>query len=134
MSFFEAVRTCMVEKYARFSGRATRAEYWWFYLFTFLVIMGAVTLMVIGAVLEEMQMGNDLVNLSLIFFGLLVTFSLIIPSIAATVRRLHDTGRSGWWYFVSFIPYVGDIILIVFCCLPSESGENEYGEEWTEDA
>ena len=127
MSFFEAVRICMVEKYFRFSGRATRAEYWWFYLFTFLAAMGAATLMIVGAVLEELQMGNEIVNLSLIFFGLIVCLSLVIPSIAVTVRRLHDTGRSGWWYLVSFIPYVGDIILIVFCCLRSEEGENEWG-------
>lgn len=134
MSFFEAVRTCMVEKYFRISGRAPRAEYWWFYLFTNLVAIVAVMVMVIAALLLSMEITSPMISWSLLFFGLIVCLSLVIPSITVTIRRLHDTGRSGWWYLVNFIPYVGGILLLIFCVLRSEEGPNEYGDEWTENA
>lgn len=124
----------MMDKYFRISGRASRAEYWWFYLFANLVIMAASMLSVVAAVLLEMQAANEVVALSMLFFGLIVTLSMVIPSITATVRRLHDTNRSGWWYLISLVPYIGNIVLIVFCCLPSDEGENDYGEAWCEDA
>lgn len=134
MSFFEAVRTCMVEKYFRFSGRATRAEYWWFELFIFVVSMVATTIMMIGALLVVADPDHMAIWFGILFFGLLINLSFVIPNITVTVRRLHDTGRSGWWYLVNFIPYVGWIPLLVFCCLRSEIGENEYGDEWKENA
>jgi uncharacterized membrane protein YhaH (DUF805 family) len=124
----------MVEKYFRISGRAPRAEYWWFYLFTNLVSIVAVMVMVIAALLLSMEITSPMISWSLLFFGLIVCLSLVIPSITVTIRRLHDTGRSGWWYLVNFIPYVGGILLLIFCVLRSEEGPNEYGDEWTENA
>ena len=132
MSFFEAVRTCMMDKYATFSGRAPRAEYWWFYLFVNLVVLVSVMLMGIAGLLLSMEITRPMIGWSLLFFGVIVCMSLVIPSISVTIRRLHDTGRSGWWYLVNFIPYVGGILLLIFCVLRSDEGENEYGAEWHE--
>ncbi len=98
MGFGEAIKVCF-NKYANFSGRASRAEYWWFYLFTFLV-----TIVTCG-------------------FGGLV---FIIPQYAVGARRLHDTGRSGWLQLLGFIPIVG-LILIYWWVLEGDQGTNQYG-------
>lgn len=98
MGFGEAIKVCF-NKYADFSGRASRAEYWWFYLFTFLV-----TIVTCG-------------------FGGLV---FIIPQYAVGARRLHDTGRSGWLQLLGFIPIVG-LILIYWWVLEGDQGTNQYG-------
>jgi len=98
------------------------------------VVIIAVMVMALGAVLLGMDMTSPMIGWSLLFFGLIVCLSLVIPSITVTIRRLHDTGRSGWWYLVTFIPYVGEILLLIFCILRSEEGANEYGDEWTENA
>jgi len=104
-------------KYADFAGRATRSEYWYFILFYF-----AITLLIlpISFMLPE--------SLMMVSFGLLGIFilAIIIPSLALVVRRLHDTGKSGWWYLISFIP-LGSIVLLVFFCLDSEPGTNKWG-------
>ena len=100
-SFGGAIAACF-KKYATFSGRANRSEYWWWWLFTFLFGMIPV------------------VNL----FSWLVT---LIPSLAVLVRRLHDTGRSGFWFFITLIPIVGAIWLLVLLCQRSQEGDNEYG-------
>ncbi len=98
MGFGEAIKVCF-NKYADFSGRASRAEYWWFYLFTFLVTI--VTCGVAGLV-------------------------FIIPQYAVGARRLHDTGRSGWLQLLGFIPIVG-LILIYWWVLEGDQGTNQYG-------
>jgi len=102
-------------KYAVFNGRASRKEYWTFNLlnFAFLVVM-AILVNEIGAT-----------NFSWIFSFFYL--ALFIPSLAVTIRRLHDTGRSGWMYFVSLIPLVGSIILLVFLFTDSTPGMNKYG-------
>ena len=93
MTFQDSVKVCF-SKYADFSGRATRPEYWWFFLFILLVNLG----------------------LSLFSNTLSGLFSLatVVPSIAAAARRLHDTNRSGWWQLIAFLPVVGLVVLIVF--------------------
>ncbi|WP_117161705.1 DUF805 domain-containing protein [Paraliobacillus sp. X-1268] len=102
-----------IQKYAEFSGRSRRKEYWIFTLIN----------TIIGIILTSLQ------SISELFVVLTVLYSLfvLIPGIAVTVRRFHDIGRSGFWILISFIPLVGSIILFVFTLLDSEQGENKYG-------
>lgn len=102
------------KKYAVFAGRAQRAEYWHFYLFSTIIYI----LLVIATRLISKYVG---------ILTVLYYLSILIPFIAVSVRRLHDTGRSGWWFFINFIPLVGPIIFFVFTVLDSQPGENKYG-------
>jgi uncharacterized membrane protein YhaH (DUF805 family) len=117
VSFMEAVRVCF-RKYAVFSGRAGRSEYWWFVLFTLLVgfLSGFLSgyLLQIGVADADALVG-------------LVLLALILPLLAVGVRRLHDTGRSGWWLLVYFIPLVGWMVLIVLLASRGDPGPNRYG-------
>ena len=99
------------KQYATFTGRATRTQYWMFVLF---YVIFYVVLSIIDNVLGTMI-------LTLIF-----SLALLIPSISIAARRLHDTGRSGWWQLIVLIPVIGIIVLIVFLVLESQ-GDNEYG-------
>lgn len=111
MGFADAVRTCL-SKYATFSGRARRSEYWFFYLFFVLVAL-------VGSVLDAV--------LGTAFIAGLIVVALLLPMLAANVRRLHDTSRSGWWLLLGFVPLVGGIVLLVFSCLDSVPEPNQYG-------
>ena len=112
--YFEVLR-----KYAVFSGRARRKEYWYFALFNFLA-----TMLLVGV---EVALGmSDLESGYGPLTGL-YSLAIIIPSIAVSVRRLHDTGRSGWWFLVALVPFIGAIVLLVFTLLDSDPGTNEYG-------
>jgi uncharacterized membrane protein YhaH (DUF805 family) len=103
----------VLKKYAVFSGRARRKEYWMFVLFN-LIISIAINLITasIGA---------------LSFLSPLYGLAVLTPGIAVGVRRLHDTNRSGWWWLLLFIPVVGAIVLIIFFAQDSQPGENQYG-------
>ena len=119
MSFGDAVKTCF-SKYATFKGRARRSEYWWYWLFAF--VLSCVAICVdysMGWINREIGLG--------ICTGILC-LALFLPSLAACVRRLHDTGHSGWWYLISFIPLVGPIVLFVFLVSDSKPEENRFGE------
>lgn len=108
----------VLQKYAVFQGRARRNEYWYFVLFNFLISFGIGLFEgVLGAIL-----GTDIIFLSTIY-----SLVILVPSLAVAVRRLHDTGRSGWWLLIGLIPLVGWIILIFFLASESQSGENQYG-------
>lgn len=117
----------VLKKYAVFSGRARRKEYWVFTLFsvTFSLILGFVD----GALGFDRDGGTGPL-------GALYSLAVLVPSLAVAVRRLHDTGRSGWWVLIGLIPCVGFIVLIVFLAQDSQPGANEYGpnpktaEEW----
>lgn len=102
----------VLKKYAVFTGRARRSEFWYFVLFNFLISLGLST---IGWII-----GTSVLSYIYALF-------VLIPSIAVAVRRLHDTGRSGLWILLSFIPIVGAIILIVFSVEDSVPGDNQYG-------
>jgi uncharacterized membrane protein YhaH (DUF805 family) len=108
MSFAESIRTCF-SKYVEINGRATRSEYWWFALFTALVYA---VLVVLVAVVNSV-------------WPLIFLLALILPSLAVSIRRLHDTSRSGWWYLLSIVPFCS-LVLLVFFCLDSH-GDNQYG-------
>ncbi len=119
MSFKESIVN-VFQNYANFSGRARRSEYWYFTLFTCLVtaVLSGLNAAFFGA---DAQMS--------IFTAIQAIFSLgtLIPSLAVTVRRLHDIGKSGWFYFLILIPVVGAILLLAWECTDSEPGENAYG-------
>lgn len=112
MGFDDAVKICL-NKYVDFSGRASRAEYWWFILFG--VIVGIV-MNCLGWLGTAGTVIGGLVNLA--FF---------IPTLAVSWRRMHDIGKGGGWWFLNFIPLVGWIIWIVWCCQSSEQMPNRFG-------
>lgn len=106
----EAVSTCL-SKYADFSGRAPRSEYWWFFLSVFLA--SAIT----GVISDALQ--------------LVLILGLFLPQLAVAVRRFHDIGKSGLWLLIGFIPLVGAIILIVWLASPGDRRPNTYGAPTT---
>ncbi len=107
----------VLKQYADFRGRARRTEYWMFVLFNLIFSIAAYIVdLILGTVFD----GNGL-------FHALYSLIVLIPSIAVSVRRLHDTGRSGWWLLIGLIPIIGWIVLIVFFLLDSQPGTNEYG-------
>ena len=113
----------VLSQYSDFSGRASREEYWMFVLFNFLI-------MAVAGIFTALFIDSDLEGLGYVLAVILGLYVLImiIPSLAVTVRRLHDVGRSGWWYFISFVPYVGGIVLFIFTVSKSEQSSNEYGD------
>lgn len=108
-----------VKKYAVFEGRARRKEYWFFVLFyiIFSLVLALVDELA-GTVLEGTNIG---------LLGTLYGFALLVPSLAVSVRRLHDTGRSGWWLLINLIPLIGFIVFLVFAVQDSQPGENRFG-------
>lgn len=100
MTFQESIQVCF-NKYVDFSGRASRSEYWWFALFVFL--------------------GSLVLGMVSTWLNVIFLLATLLPQLAAASRRLHDTGRSGWWQLIGLIPIIGFIVLIVF--LAQESGE-----------
>lgn len=108
-----------LQHYADFNGRARRSEYWYFVLFNFIVsILIGFTFGVIAGILDMP---------ALVYLAYLWSLAVFIPSLAVSVRRLHDIGRSGWWLLLSLIPLVGAIILIIWHCTDSQPGANQYG-------
>ena len=108
-----------LKKYAVFSGRSRRKEYWYFYLFyiLFIFVLTFIDVM-IGTYDEVAEIG--------LFAGIFILF-MLIPLLAASVRRLHDTDRSGWWLLINLIPLIGVIVFTVFTLQDSKPGENQYG-------
>lgn len=115
----------VLKKYADFSGRARRMEYWMFNLINSIIMI--VLLILVFALSDR----NQLSTISCIFLIIMGLYCLgiIIPSLAVTVRRLHDSDRSGFWIFINFVPYVGGLALIVLMCLNGTAGSNRFGED-----
>ena len=103
----------VLKKYAVFSGRARRKEYWMFFLFNVIILF------VLGFV-EGFAGSAGIVSM-------LYSLGVLIPSIAVSVRRLHDTDRSGWWLLIGLVPLIGAIVLLVFMFQDSKPDENQYG-------
>jgi uncharacterized membrane protein YhaH (DUF805 family) len=122
VNFSDAVSTCL-GKYADFSGRAGRPEFWWFFVFNI-----AASLM--ASVLDGLA-GTDVTSTPVTgdqgLIGILVTLLLLVPNLSVGARRLHDTGRSTWWLLLLLVPCVGFIVLVVFWCSGSEPQTNAYG-------
>ncbi|MGG1688424.1 DUF805 domain-containing protein [Pseudalkalibacillus sp. NRS-1564] len=104
----------VLKNYVNFQGRARRKEYWMFTLFN--VIFSIVLTIV-----------ESLADISP-FLTSIYSLFIILPSLAVTVRRLHDTGRSGWWVLIGLIPLIGSIVILVFTCLDSDVEENRFGK------
>lgn len=103
----------VLKKYAVFEGRATRREYWMFTLVNTLIIIASMFMLVF--------------SLNVITIISLYVIATLLPTIAVTVRRLHDSGKSGWWYLLTFVPSIGNLVLFIFTVLESETCENAYG-------
>tara|TARA_Y100000817_G_scaffold220010_1_gene173529 strand:- start:49 stop:423 length:375 start_codon:yes stop_codon:yes gene_type:complete len=115
MEFNEAYKTCLLNKYAAFSGRASRSEYWYFFLF--LVLLAIVTSIIDAAIFP----GNELMPTYSIF-----SLLTIIPSISAAARRLHDVDRSGWWQLLYFT-IIGSLLVLYWLIKKGDAGDNKYG-------
>lgn len=115
MSALDYFKDVVFNKYAQFSGRARRKEYWYFVL-----VSALINLSLFG-------LGAGLKLEILMWIYMLISLLLIIPNLAVSIRRLHDTGRSGWHLLWSFLPLIGTIILLVFFTKDSEPGNNQYG-------
>ena len=123
MGFTEGVKSFW-SNYATFKGRARRSEYWFIQLFLIItnVAVGAIDLALMNGDVDRFiaNGGGGIVGL----VWILVT---IVPALAVLVRRLHDTGKSGWWVLMGFVPFAGAIVLFVFTVLDSTPGENKHG-------
>lgn len=106
--------SCVRDKYACFTGRARRKEYWMFVLFNFLIA-------IVAQIIDALLTGGLLVFVAYI--------SLLLPALGVIVRRLHDTDRSGWWILISLIPIIGPIVLLIFMCLEGTRGGNRFGPD-----
>jgi uncharacterized membrane protein YhaH (DUF805 family) len=112
--FQDSVRT-VFQRYATFTGRSLRPEYWWFVLFN--LIVGLVL-----AIIDSSVIRSDVGVL-----GAIYNLAVLVPSLAVGVRRLHDTGRTGWWLLIGLVPIIGLIVLIVFFAMKGEEQDNQYG-------
>ena len=107
MNFGQSLTVCLRQKYADFTGRASRSEFWWFVLFNVLVSLAAAQI-------------HPTVSL-------LVTLALLLPSLGVAVRRLHDVGRNGWWLLLQLVPLVGFLVLLYWNVQPSQPTDNAWG-------
>lgn len=103
----------VLKNYVGFEGRAHRTEFWMYALIWFIVY-------VVLAIIE------GILGLPGILSGL-YSLGTLLPNIAVAMRRLHDTGRTGWWLLIGFVPFIGAIVLLIFYCIDSEAGDNQYG-------
>ena len=103
----------VLKRYVDFNGRARRQEYWMFVLFNFIFV-------VIANVIDGVAGTYGIISL-------IYSLAILLPALGVFVRRLHDTGRSGFWFFIGLIPLIGAIVLIIFLVQDSEPGTNNYG-------
>ena len=111
MTFGEAVRSGF-DHYVKFDGRASRPAFWWWVLF--------VVLASVGANIIDLAIGAPV-------FSAIVGLGLLLPNLSVSIRRLHDTDRSGWWVLIWLIPLIGWIVLLVFYLQQGDAGENRFG-------
>ncbi len=118
-----------LRRYADFSGRSRRKEYWMFILLQILIIIPVIVMLGVLGALDGG--GDEFSGPSLIFLIVIGLFflAMFIPSLAVQVRRFHDQDKSGWFVLLGFIPYVGSLIVFVFMCLDGTKGENQYGPD-----
>ncbi len=117
MTFMESIQT-VFQKYAVFEGRARRSESWWFYL-AYAIVNGVLS--GIGNAFSGSGFGTAVTVISGI-----IGLACLVPTIAVTTRRLHDTGKSGWWQLL-YLTCIGSIVILIFCAMDSQPGDNQYG-------
>ncbi len=110
-----------LRKYAVFNGRARRKEYWFFYLFF--------TIFVLLALLLDVMLGTFSMEFEIGLLSSCFSIAMVVPYIAVSVRRLHDTNRSGGWFLLQFIPIVGTIWFLILVILDGQAGENRFGAD-----
>ena len=110
MTFTESISIC-IKKYFVFEGRASRSEYWWFQL-----------------IVSPSYFISEILDNEISYFFLGITLFTLIPAISAGVRRLHDTNKSGFFILISFIPFIGGLILLFFFVSEGTKGKNKYGQ------
>ena len=111
----------VLENYANFNGRARRAEFWWYTLANVIMAIIAMTLdSVLGTNIEPLPYG---------YVYIIYSLAVFLPGLAVGVRRLHDVGKSGWFYFIILVPIIGAIWLLVLFATEGQHGENQYGSD-----
>ncbi|WP_316670398.1 DUF805 domain-containing protein [uncultured Propionibacterium sp.] len=121
MNSGQSIKT-VYSKYATFSGRASRSEFWWFFLFYVLVYF------VLSALNNIARAGSDTTTPAAFILWIFV-LGTIVPLLAVYSRRLHDTGRSAAWLFLLLLPIIGAIVVLVLCAMEGQSGPNQYGDD-----
>ena len=111
MTFAESISIC-IKKYFVFEGRASRSEYWWFQL-----------------IVSPSYLISEIVESEISYFFLGITLFTLIPAISAGVRRLHDTNKSGFFILISFIPFIGGLVLLFFFITEGTKGKNRFGPD-----
>lgn len=119
--YFEAFK-----KMIDFKGRSTRKDYWFFYLFNFIIIW---VLFIVGTFGLSIISDISLENISVIVYLITLVYSLVVllPYATLTIRRLHDAGFSAWWLLAYLIPTIGSIVILILLVMPSKPGSNKYG-------
>ena len=109
----------VLKKYAVFSGRSRRKEYWFFFLFNVIVsiVLAVVDMAILGS--------EDGAGILSIVYAL----GVLIPSLAVSIRRLHDIDKSGWWLLIGLIPAIGGLVLLIFACMAGTQGDNRFGPD-----
>ena len=120
-TFGQAVKSCF-NQYCGFNGRASRAEFWWFTLFT------AIVGFVLGFVDGLLFTSTENAFFALLGFSGLFRLGVFLPGLAVTARRLHDTDKSGWWMLL-YLTIIGGIVVFIFTLLRGNEGSNKYGED-----
>jgi uncharacterized membrane protein YhaH (DUF805 family) len=114
--------TMVWQKYAQFDGRSRRKEYWMFTLFNIVVCC-----VLYAGLLAAFFAGQRMVGILIACLYVAYALAVLVPGIAVSIRRLHDTNKSGWWILISLVPLVGGIILLVLMCIEGDPGPNLYG-------
>lgn len=130
MDFKTAVKSCF-SNYVTFSGRASRPEYWWFLLFVFggQVVLAIVESIIFGTGHGEVGQGYAGYEAHGGPLTGLFSLAVLLPFISVGIRRLHDIGKSGWWYLIGLVPLIGTLVLLYFFVQPSQPGSNAFGPE-----
>jgi uncharacterized membrane protein YhaH (DUF805 family) len=117
----------VLKQYLDFSGRARRKEYWMFLLGHFAFICATLFLIILSSETFSDSTKIDTPSMLLIFILSVYLLGTSIPFLAVTVRRLHDTGKSGWWYLICILPFIGRFVILIFTCIDSEIKPNQWG-------
>lgn len=126
MTFTQSVKT-VLSKYATFTGRAARSEYWWFALFIFLM---SIPLAAIDQLLVAPSLGYEsFKEATPQFVSWLFSLAMLLPSISVAVRRMHDLNKSGWWVLIIFIPLIGFLLMLYWFVQRGTEGANDYGPD-----
>ena len=130
MGFGQAISTCL-RKYATFQGRARRSEFWWWVLLLF--VIGIITNLLDNVFGTNINYSayDTLSSLKISqggWISAIVGLALFIPTLAVSVRRLHDTGKSGWWWWLNVLCCIGSLILLIFYVTKSDPMPNKYGD------